>query len=215
MMTLLRTTGLIVALACGGLASGCASQPIALGVENQSDLAAQTRLRYTSTALTTQIDQVGWSISASPEDARAAFLGRLIHGAQHRDTADDPVQVYLASHGDAAEEQLLVHIQTVIDQVEILSVAAQDVAMADTPVSAPALSIDIASAESALGAARRAHRFFAGVVDGLEDQGVYAHADVAELLIDQLGDAEERLADATDALAERRWAIQSQQGLSS
>jgi hypothetical protein len=81
------------------------------------------------------------------------------------------------------------------------------VASADGRLPQAALARDIAASERALGAVRRASVFFQALQDELSE----GQADPAALqsALDQLGEAETRLAYGADALAERRWAART------
>ncbi|EAP91539.1 hypothetical protein OA2633_05156 [Oceanicaulis sp. HTCC2633] len=212
MHTVFRTLGLVVGLCTCSLAAGCASQPITLGADSQADIEAEARLRSQAARLSALVDEEGWTLTAGPADAARQFFSRLINGGEDADAQSDPVSLYveaqganvvLAFHEDIA--QLTTLAQGVADAADNVSESAQGLGQAT-------LTQDLASAEGALGAVRRAEDFFKAVSEGFGPDA--DEAQIAQAL-SLLAAEKTRLADAADALAERRWAAQSSQGLSS
>ncbi|XBQ15375.1 MAG: hypothetical protein ABL308_10440 [Oceanicaulis sp.] len=193
-------------LACAGVfalaVSGCASAPIDLRGEDPALAGAldiQTSLREEADAVVTRVDAEGWTLRPPAGEAARSFLGRLLGGAgaeEGGEDAGDPVATYIASTGDAAALQDLAELS---DAVEALSASAFAVAGFDRGLNPDAIDRDIAAAERALGATRRASAFFAEV-------GMVAEIDGLDARLETLIDAQKNLAAAADALAERRWA---------
>ncbi|WP_440959310.1 hypothetical protein ACFELO_04135 [Oceanicaulis sp. LC35] len=213
MHTVVRTLGLVVGFcACTAALSGCASQPIALGAEAQVDIEAEARLRTQASRLSALVDDQGWTLSSGPADAAREFFSRLVNGGSADTSETDPVTVYLeAQDGNAAlafhEDlaQLITLAQGVSDAAMQISTSAQGLGQST-------LTQDLASAESALGAVRRAEEFFLAVSEHL---GASADEAQVEQSLQSLAEEKSRLADAADTLAELRWAAQSNLGLSS
>ncbi len=212
MHMIFRTLGLVVGLCACALASGCASQPIALGSESQGDMEAETRLRSQSATLASLVDQQGWTLSAAPADAARQFFSRLISGGSTDETAADPVASYLETQGAQAALAFHEDLARLTTLAQSVSEAALAVSTSRQALSEQTLSRDLAAAESALGAVRRAEDFFHAVSGRLPE---IADAQQATMSLQALADQKTRLADAADALAERRWSAQSNLGLSS
>lgn len=193
-----------IGLLAAATLSACASGPIDMagGADAPAPrLAEQAALRGAAEALTARVEEAGWSLAPPPGDQARSFLGRLIGGGgETAEAAEaDPVQVYIDAAGspgavDADLSMLTRSARTV--STEALSVAASPEGL-----SRSALERDIAAAEQALGALRRARAFFAEV----EAEFVAAGAGDLNGALDTLREAETGLAEAADALAERRW----------
>ena len=212
MRTVIRTLGLVVGLCTCPAIAGCASQPIALGTEAQAGLEAEARLRAQASRLSTLVDEEGWTLSAGPADAARQFFSRLINGGDEGEDTTDPVHVYLEAQGMNAA--LAFH-----EDLARLTTLAQGVADAATAVGSSSaglgqatLTQDLAAAENALGAVRRAEEFFIAVSERLDD---VSDAEARTEALETFADEKSRLASAADTLAERRWAAQSNLGLSS
>ncbi|MFP4518646.1 MAG: hypothetical protein ACLFQ5_04240 [Oceanicaulis sp.] len=182
--------------------AGCASGPIDM-VSGPPDearvLEAQASLRETAALLTEAIDQAGWSLTPPPGAQARSFLGRLIGGGDaEADPGADPVSAYLAEA--ATVQRIAADITSLTERARSVSQTADAVAAAPEGLSRTALERDIAAAEGALGALRRAKAFFAAVGERVDG----GNAAVTDRLA-ALRQAEAGLADAADALAERRW----------
>lgn len=212
MNTIVRALGLGIVMSACIVMSGCASQPIALGADTQANLAAQTELRTHSQTLNALIDDEGWSLSAAPAAAARAFFGRLINGASEQAPQDDPVSVYVDAHDHMMVQSLNSDLGQLINLTRAIADAAEDIAAADHQLGQVSLTQDLALAESALGSVRRAQDFFTAVSDRLDDEGALSGH---EPLMQTLDAEKSRLANAADALAERRWAMHSNRGLAS
>jgi hypothetical protein len=200
--------GLCLALSAAAM-SGCASAPIdMLSAAPGEAVADQVELRSAANALADRIDQAGWTLSATPAEARRSFLNRLIGGRSDEGEAepeDDAVTLYLASVStpQAVEADLI----SLIDGADDVAAQTLTVASSDDALGARALADDLAAVERALGAVRRATAFFDAVLaqGGWDDASVFGLA--AQL--ETARAAETRLAASADALAERRWAARS------
>ena len=212
MRTVIRTLGLVVGLCTCTAVTGCASQPIALGAESQAGLEAEARLRSQASRLSALVDEEGWTLSAGPADAARQFFSRLINGGDEQEDTTDPVSVYIEAQG--ANAALAFHED--LGRLTTLAQGVADAAMAvgdsETGLGQATLTRDLAAAESALGAVRRAEEFFIAVSEHLDDP-TQDEARARALAV--FADEKSRLESAADTLAERRWAAQSNLGLSS
>lgn len=206
MTNLIRVAGLALGLGCCVILTGCASQPIAIAAEDQAGMEAQTRLRYTAAALTQTIDQEGWSLTPPPQEAARAFFGRLINGATDAEPAASPVITYLNAT-DAPGDQILSDLDYLIETIESVARDSLELALSDATLSRRSLTRDLAAAESALGAVRRADGFFNAVADDL-DAG-----DTIQTRLTDLANAQNYLLGAADALSARHWSAQHASGL--
>ncbi|WP_306016678.1 hypothetical protein [Oceanicaulis sp. MMSF_3324] len=212
MHMVIRTLGLVVGLCTCTAVTGCASQPIALGTESQVDIEAEARLRAQASRLSALVDDRGWTLSAGPADAAREFFSRLVNGGGAEETADDPVSVYMEAQGGNAALAFHEDIAQLSTLAQSVADAAQQISNSEQGLGQATLTRDLASAENALGAVRRAEEFFIAVSEELD---AAADGDQVIQSLQGLADQKARLADAADALAERRWAVQSNQGLSS
>ncbi|MGJ3232677.1 MAG: hypothetical protein ACFE0P_12870 [Oceanicaulis sp.] len=163
-------------------------------------LEEQAALRGEADALAALVERAGWSLAPAPGDQARSFLGRLIGGAaDDSEAAPDPVAVYLDSAG--ALDAIAADVSGLAGETRDVARRAAAVAGAPEGLARASLERDIAAAEGALGAVRRARAFFLEV----ETRIGGAHAPVAEGVL-ALKAAETALAEAADALAERRWA---------
>ncbi|MEQ8404360.1 MAG: hypothetical protein RKE49_04620 [Oceanicaulis sp.] len=180
--------------------AGCASGPIDM-VQAETDaprvLEEQAVLRDGAQALAAHVDEAGWSVAPPAADQARSFLGRLIGGESAPADQTDPVADYLEGMTLA---RIAAHIDALAAKTLAVSDQANAVAAAPQGLSRDALQRDIAAAESALGAIRRARAFFAEV-----GARVSAPGDSVAVGLDDLKAAETALAEAADALAERRW----------
>ncbi len=212
MHAFVRAIGLGIVLSACILSSGCASQPIALGADTEAGLAAETQLRTQSQTVNALVEDEGWSLSAAPAAAARAFFGRLINGASDEEAAADPVSVYVDAQGDEMVQALNSDLGRLISLTRDIADAAEAIASSEQRLGQASLTRDLASAESALGSVRRAQEFFLAVSDRLDEADALSGYEPSL----QTLDAEKtRLANAADALAERRWAAHSNLGLAS
>ena len=212
MHTVIRTLGLVVGLCACTAVSGCASQPITLGSEAQVDIEAEARLRAQASRLSSLVDEQGWTLSAGPADAAREFFSRLVNGGSRDEADSDPVSVYVEAQGANAALAFHEDLAQLTTLAEGVSDAALRVIESEQGLGQSTLTQDLASAESALGAVRRAEEFFIAVSGRLDAP---ADTDRIAQSLQALAAEKTRLADAADALADRRWAAQSSQGLSS
>lgn len=208
-----RTLGLVVGLCtCTAALTGCASQPIALGSEAQIDIEAEARLRAQASRLSNLVDDEGWTLSAGPADAARQFFSRLVNGGDAEAATADPVNVYIEAQGANATLAFHEDLAQLAALAQGVSEAALLVSESERGLGQSTLTQDLASAEGALGAVRRAEEFFIAVSGHLDSS---ADADHIAQSLQALEQEKARLADAADALAERRWAAQTNLGLSS
>jgi len=213
MRTVIRTLGLVVGLcSCTAALTACASQPIALGAESQVDIEAEARLRTQASRLSTLVDDEGWTLSAGPADAAREFFSRLVNGGGSDEPGDDPVSLYVEAQGGSVALAFHEDLAQLTTLAQGVSEAAIRVSASEQGLGQTSLTQDLASTERALGAVRRAEEFFIAVSGHLDAS---ADADQVAQALQALADEKTRLADAADALAERRWAAQSNLGLSS
>ena len=212
MHTVIRTLGLVVGLCTCTAMAGCASQPIALGAESQAGIEAEARLRSQASRLSALVDEEGWTLSAGPADAARQFFSRLINGGNEDQDASDPVSVYLEAQGANAALAFHEDLAQLTTLAQGVTEAASAVGDAQLGLGQAALTQDLASTENALGAVRRAEEFFIAVSEQLGDR---AQAEERAQALQAFADEKSRLANAADTLAERRWAAQSNLGLSS
>ena len=212
MHTVIRTLGLVVGLCTCTAMAGCASQPIALGAESQAGIEAEARLRSQASRLSALVDEEGWTLSAGPADAARQFFSRLINGGSEDQDASDPVSVYLEAQGANAALAFHEDLAQLTTLAQGVTEAASAVGDAQLGLGQAALTQDLASTENALGAVRRAEEFFIAVSEQLGDR---AQAEERAQALQAFADEKSRLANAADMLAERRWAAQSNLGLSS
>lgn len=207
MREVFRAPALAMALGCSLLAAGCASGPIDISAPAVAELASQAALRAQAQELTARVDEAGWSLTGSSGAATRAFFGRLLGGAGADEPEDSPVSVYLAQAEAGAQVA-----RSDLDELLTLTRAAADaagaVATASAPLSESALGRDIAAAENAIGAVRRAHAFFSAV-----DQELGGDTGALAGRLDALTVERDRLVEAADALADRRWTLEHTRGL--
>lgn len=161
-------------------------------------LAEQTDLREGAEALTARVEEAGWSLAPPPGQQARSLLGRLIGGEGAAPDDVDPITEYLGATGSLAA--VASDIANLSERTSALAASARAVADAPQGLTREALERDIAAAERALGAVRRARTFFAEAA---------ARADTGDgpvqTRLGALKTAETELAEAADALAERRW----------
>ncbi len=181
-------------LAAGGLA-GCAGAPMDMsaGFNGASAPAAQAELHRTAARLRTMIETQGWSLGET------RLMSRLIRG--HDSSGDRAVARYLEAIEDSPSDALAVDAGMVADlSRETASLALR--AASGRDAGADTLASDLAVVESALAAVRRAKVFFTAAAGEAQADDARVTAAFVEL-----GEAEQHLALAADALAERRWAV--------
>jgi hypothetical protein len=181
--------------------TGCASGPIDMArapAEQASVIAEEAALREAASGLAAQVEAQGWTLAPPPGEAARSFLGRLIGGGGEAAEAGDPVSDYINAAASLSEmtDDLSDLRQTTLQ----VALDAGAVAAASQGLSLSALERDIAAAETALGAVRRARAFFVEVSAREGTQG-----DALWLELTELAAAETALAEAADTLAERRW----------
>jgi hypothetical protein len=204
-LTIRPATGLkYMACACAltmFTVTGCASGPIDMARaqdEQASVIAEEAALRDAARSLAAQVEAQGWTLAPPPGEAARSFLGRLIGGAGESAEAGDPVSDYISAA--ASLRRMTADISDLGRTTLQVSVDADAVAAAPEGLSLSALERDIAAAETALGAVRRARAFFAEVSARAGTPGDALSEELTELAA-----AETALAEAADALAERRW----------
>ncbi|MGX6647981.1 hypothetical protein ACWCOP_08560 [Maricaulaceae bacterium MS644] len=203
-MTILPATGLkSMACACVLTAftvAGCASGPIdmARAPDSQASMIAEeAALRNAADGLAAHVEAQGWTLTPPAGEAARSFLGRLIGGEGEPAEAGDPVADYIEA---ASGTRVTSDISELVRATLQVSGDAGAVASAPEGLSRSALERDIAAAETALGAVRRARAFFAEVSARTGTPG-----DALSEKLSELVEAETALAEAADALAERRW----------
>lgn len=192
-------------LLCAGLAgamlvSACASGPIDMvsADEMRGDvITAQADLRDSAATLAGLVEAEGWRLAPTAGEQARSFLGRLIGGGDEAAGEDDPVGAYLQA---AAPGSVSRDLETLQARTRAVARHARTVAAAPDRLSEDSLQIDIAAAEAALGAVRRAHAFFVSAGERLETPPATLAGD-----LQKLEQAESGLAEAADALAARRW----------
>ena len=190
-------------------AAACASAPLNLSGADSVDtglvaVSAQEDLRSAAGALRAHAENRGWRLDDRP--AMSAFLGRLVGGGGEAERPSEAVDAYLARiegregselAGDAVRaESLGIEVAAAIDVI----VAAR------APLGEQGLRRDLAEAEGALTTLTRARSFFNEVFRTVEADLSGADQQTVMDALDRLDAAVERLEDASDALAERRWA---------
>lgn len=162
------------------------------GFNGVSGDAAHAELHQSASRLRFLVEDQGWTLGETP------LLARLIRG--HSSTRERAVTRYL----DAVDG----NPSTVLaaDAARLTQASQQTASLAMRAASAAnagpeALAADLAAVEGALAAVRRAKGFFTAAAGE-------AQADGERLItaFSDLGEAEQHLALAADALAERRWA---------
>ncbi|WP_146190658.1 hypothetical protein [Marinicauda salina] len=191
-------------IACAAALTACASAPLDLAFQRERAAApVETELRDAAREMTDQVEAAGWSLSEDGGVSMGGFLDRLVRGGRQGAPDQSPVERYLAEAGDAPGPRLEADIAAASAMSSEVARNALAVASTGASLDSDALARDIAAAESALGAARRARAFFVEVrasapegadAPGLESALVDLDASIAAL------------ATAADALAERRWA---------
>ncbi|WBQ09340.1 hypothetical protein L2D01_10575 [Hyphomonadaceae bacterium ML37] len=180
-------------LACVSLGA-CAGAPIDMsaGLNGAPGQAVHAELHQSATSLRTLIDDEGWTLGDTP------LLARLIRGQDS--SGDRAVARYL----DAAEDNPSAVLAADLERLAGLSRQTAMLAMRAASASdagPEALAADLAAVEGALAAVRRAQGFFLSVAEEAEaESGRLTGA------LSDLDEAEQHLALAADALAERRWA---------
>ena len=189
--------------------AGCTSAPIDMSAAGPVELDAldeQDVLRERADQLAMLVDEEGWSISANPAEAARNLLGRLIGGDRGDQEPVSAVETYLARH-DAPFRAAVSDVEDLSQRSRDVAGLAITVASADGRLPQASLARDIAAAERALGAVRRAKAFFNAVGEaaafGEAEREAYANA------LSGLREAEAALARGADALAERRWAART------
>lgn len=190
---------------------GCASGPIdmvrAPSLE-ATTIAQEQALRDSARMLAVRVEENGWSLAPPAGQAARSFLGRLIGGEGEAAAREDAVLAYLEDNSDTAMQRRDVIWLT--EAAERVANAARAVAGAAPELDEAALTADIAAAEDALGAVRRARAFFAEVhavqIEQAGDLSAGSGAVGLAASLEALRAAEADLAAAADALAERRWA---------
>jgi len=181
-------------LAAGGLAA-CAGAPMDMsaGFNGASGATAQAELHRTASRLRTLIDAEGWNLG------EPGLMSRLIRG--HDSTGERAVARYLDAAGDSPPAALAADAGRVSDlSRETAALAMRAASAANT--GPDALASDLAAVEGALAAVRRARVFFTAAAGEAEADDMRLTAAFTDL-----GEAEQHLALAADALAERRWAV--------
>ncbi len=181
-------------LAAGGLAA-CAGAPMDMssGFNGAAGQSAQADVQRSAARLRTHIESEGWSLGET------GLMSRLIRG--HTSTSDRAVARYLAVIDDNPSAALALDAAQVTDLTRETAALAMRAASA-RQAGADSLAADLAAVEGALAAVRRAKAFFTAAAEEAEadDAGLTA-------AFTELSEAEQHLALAADALAERRWAV--------
>jgi len=184
-------------------ATACASAPLNFSTAPQAAVAPTPHSNF-HTACAAVVDLVeARRLSVEHVGGAEAFLSRLLVG-DDASAEPDPIERYVESRALASADAALVSRALVEDA----SAAADRVAVASDAAAAilasrmhdpDVLGRDIAAAERALAASRRAKTFFAAARDALETDAVDGE-------LARLAEATEQLAARADRLAERRWA---------
>ncbi len=187
----------------GLFAAACASAPLNFTAEPAVAAPDTTRARFheACAAIVDTVDGRGFTLAS--EAGPDAFLSRLLVGASE-DAPASPVERYAESKDIATSREPALAAALVADASEaatlVAAAAAQaDAVLANSPADPDQLARDIAAAERALTASRRAGAFFAAVEAELADN------DAVALALAGLSEETERLAGRADALAEARW----------
>jgi hypothetical protein len=174
--------------------SACAGAPVDMSGGLTGGQAASTHadLRRTAASLRALVDEEGWSLGG------AGLMARLIRG--HDGSTEHAVERYLEAVDDTPSAALTQDARRVsVLSRETASLAIRAASAGES--SDGDLAGDLAAVEGALAAVRCAQGFFVAAADAaqaVDEPMTRAFAD--------LGEAEQGLARAADALAERRWA---------
>lgn len=206
-------TPLIAILAAAAL-SACASAPINLNANDGAALTpAQSELRQTSAELVSAADARGWTLQADGDGVGARLFNRLLTGGSDEDGADDGLTRYLAlaapdeATAGEAVDAVTSDVRRAAELAAEISHDAEAVTNAPDIADARALADDIAAAERALAALRRADALFVEAAGALETRYSQDAAAPLRTAIARLEAARARLTEATDALARRRWSM--------
>lgn len=189
----------------------CASAPLNLNSQSEPtpSIAVQDTLRTAASSLTVTARQEGWQLEDDRQAGAFALLGRLVTGESGGEAADDtagePVDLYLARHGDGAGAALLADITLAGALVRDVVEAGRAVVASEADLSREAIDRDIAQIEAALISARRARAFFAAVRAESDAAGPPRRDMQLRTALMALDDRIETLAITADALAARRW----------
>lgn len=163
------------------------------GFNGASGGTAQADLHRTASRLRSHIESEGWSLGET------GLMSRLIRG--HNSTSERAVARYLEAAEDNPSQVLASDAALVTDMSRETAALALRAASA-RQTGADNLAADLAAVEGALAAVRRAKTFFSAAAEEAEADGERLTA-----AFNELSQAEQHLALAADALAERRWAV--------
>ena len=193
-VTVMRSFLAAVALLAGAGLPACAGAPVDMsgGLAGGQAASAHADLHRTAARLRALVDEEGWRLGG------AGVMARLIRGH------DGSTQQAVAHYLEAVEETPAAALAQDARRVSALSRETATLAMRAASAGANRdddLAGALAAVEGALAAVRRAQGFFVAAADAaqaVDEPMTRAFAD--------LGEAEQGLARAADALAERRWA---------
>jgi hypothetical protein len=183
-----------VLLAPGGLAA-CAGAPMDMssGFNGAAGQSAQAELHRSASRLRALVESEGWTLGET------GLMSRLIRG--HTSTSDRAVARYLDAVEGGPSAALAMDAARVTELTRETAALAMRAASAST-TGADALASDLAAVEGALAAMRRAKVFFTAAAEEAQADGERLTS-----AFSGLSEAEQYLALAADALAERRWAV--------
>lgn len=208
-MRLRQTRLKLIGAAMGALVlQACASAPfdLAAAPEAPPAIASQQELRTAAATLIATVDEQGWQLAETRTSA-FSLLGRLVGGAGEAEgeSVEGGVDAWLEQHGAGASGQLMADIRLTSALTAEVVAAAGAVAASEAQFERAAIDRDIAEAEAALTAARKARAFFLAVHDEIATrQPLGAQPEIATALTG-LERRIEALATSADALADRRW----------
>jgi len=200
------------ALGCALVLQGCASAPFDLGGSEQVELGTseQQALRRAAHTLRDTVAEQGWRVDTSGNSGALGFFSRLVTGEgdeANEDPAETPAMAYITSDEADAISLLQSDIERATRLTADVADAADRVASSNTSYEQDAINRDIARAEAALTAARRAKSYFSDVSGQLVTQeGDGTSLAPVESGLNGLETEITRLAASADRLAERRWA---------
>ncbi|MCC5995428.1 MAG: hypothetical protein JJU18_03530 [Oceanicaulis sp.] len=195
MRPVLAAIALLAACVPGAsLLTACAGAPVDMSAGLTNGAGQRSDVRQSASELRALVEDEGWTLTGG-----TPLLSRLIRGSAP-DSAP-AVTRYIETAGEGASARLIADA----GRVTALSRRTADRALAAAaePGAGPErLAGDLASVEGALAAVRRAKVFFTAAADKAEADDEHLTSAFSEL-----HEAEQHLALAADALAERRWAV--------
>lgn len=187
----------------GLCAAACASAPLNFTAEPAAFAPDTPRAHFhdACAAVVNSVDGQGFTLVSNA--GGDAFLARLLVGAGEEAPAT-PLQRYaeakeIETSREPALAAALVDDAGQAARLIAAAAASAEAVLADGPADPDQLARDIAAAERALSASRRAGAFFAAVEAELSEN------DAVALALAGLAEETERLAGRADALADARW----------